>query len=271
MMAKEPIDQLDSNIIDCRVNLHYDPSHISRKLKTPLPEIHQRMERLGLRTDERRKIQDYEAVKGELTKGLSFKEIAVRFGVHEERIRDLAKKWGFKLRRDRDIDDNEIIDRYVNKLQSSEQIHEEMGYGLMRVRRRLKELGVARTMHGTKSARTRGKASRMRDGYPMAKIPEGHITRHRHSDTSEYAPAYIIEMEKKLGRPLTKEEVVHHIDLDKMNCIIENLHLCANHSEHSLLHWSLESINRELIKEGKIVFDGKRYRRLEDLKKKGIE
>ncbi len=271
MMAKEPIDQLDSNIIDCRVNLHYDPSHISRKLKTPLPEIHQRMERLGLRTDERRKIQDYEAVKGELTKGLSFKEIAVRFGVHEERIRDLAKKWGFKRMRDRDMDDKLILERYVKQLQSAEQIHEDLGYGIMRVRRRLKELGVARSMAETKRARTDNKSHPTEFGYPKVKIPEGHITRHRKNGTSDYCFAHIIEIEKKLGRPLAAREVVHHIDLDKKNCAIENLHICADHREHLLLHWSLEAMCGDSIKEGSIKFDGKRYYKPEDLKKKGIE
>ncbi len=270
-MTKEPVDQLDLDIIERRTRLRENPSHISYRLKIPLQEVYRRMGLLGLKTNNARKIEDYESVKEAVAQGLSFKVVAGKFHVSEERIRYLATKWGFEHPKNRPIDDELVVHRYVNLLQSAEQIHEELGYGIMRIRRRLKELGVARSMAETKKARTRCNDHLVEGGYPLAKIPEGHVTRHRKHGTSDYAPAYIIEMEKKLERPLAKEEIVHHIDLDKTNCSIDNLYLCANNSEHFLLHRSMEPICRDFIKEGKIVFDGKRYRRLEDLKKKGIE
>jgi hypothetical protein len=43
-------------------------------------------------------------------------------------------------------------------------------------------------------------------------------------------------MEAKLGRYLTPEEVVHHIDGDKENNDPDNLMLFANNGEHTRFH-----------------------------------
>lgn len=43
-------------------------------------------------------------------------------------------------------------------------------------------------------------------------------------------------MEQKLGRKLTREEVVHHIDHDRKNNDPDNLMLMANAREHRLYH-----------------------------------
>jgi len=44
-------------------------------------------------------------------------------------------------------------------------------------------------------------------------------------------------MEKHLGRKLSSEEVVHHIDNNPNNNKINNLYLFANKSEHLKHHW----------------------------------
>jgi len=46
-------------------------------------------------------------------------------------------------------------------------------------------------------------------------------------------------MEKYLERPLTKEEVVHHINEDILDNRIENLRLFKNKSEHTTYHHKL--------------------------------
>lgn len=63
---------------------------------------------------------------------------------------------------------------------------------------------------------------------------------------------HIEVMENYLGRNLIKGEIIHHIDCNKLNNNIENLHLCSR-SEHGNLHKNLEKqaallINRGLIK-----------------------
>lgn len=53
-----------------------------------------------------------------------------------------------------------------------------------------------------------------------------------YSKKGSYIREHRLVMEKHLGRKLTKEEVVHHIDNNKSNNIIENLHLFPNDIEH---------------------------------------
>jgi endogenous inhibitor of DNA gyrase (YacG/DUF329 family) len=67
------------------------------------------------------------------------------------------------------------------------------------------------------------------DGYIMVLAPDDHPAR-------AAAYPYILEhrfiMEQHLGRYLDPKEVVHHIDGDPSNNVIENLELFANQSEH---------------------------------------
>ena len=54
---------------------------------------------------------------------------------------------------------------------------------------------------------------------------------------------YIMEhrlvMEKHIGRYLTKKEQIHHIDFNRSNNNINNLHLFTNNSEHQKYHYFL--------------------------------
>lgn len=68
-------------------------------------------------------------------------------------------------------------------------------------------------------------------------------------------------MELSIGRPLKKEEVVHHIDLNKRNNKLENLFLFPSCKEHSKCHATLNALKSkdddvsELLKTGKVRFD----------------
>ena len=52
-------------------------------------------------------------------------------------------------------------------------------------------------------------------------------------------------MECKIGRYLTSEEVVHHIDFDKLNNEPSNLMLFENQSEHLKFHRELEKDSKK--------------------------
>jgi len=51
-----------------------------------------------------------------------------------------------------------------------------------------------------------------------------------------YVPEHRLVMSEHIGRPLTDEEEIHHIDRDPDNNEIDNLVLCADHKEHGAYH-----------------------------------
>ena len=72
---------------------------------------------------------------------------------------------------------------------------------------------------------------------------------------------YNVVMEKKLGRPVKKSEVVHHINNDKMNDTPENLYLCEcvgiHRSVHNQLYKLIKNLSLELLKNDLIQFNEK--------------
>lgn len=67
----------------------------------------------------------------------------------------------------------------------------------------------------------------LRGGYWSIKLPN-----HPMADKQGYIKEHRLIMEKHLGRYLTKEEVVHHINRNIKDNRIENLKLFKNQSEH---------------------------------------
>jgi len=71
----------------------------------------------------------------------------------------------------------------------------------------------------------------------------GYITEHR----------YV--MEKHLSRSLNPKELIHHIDGDKSNNLIENLLLCAYTRKHNEVHQKMQVFMERLIRTGKVFYD----------------
>ena len=65
--------------------------------------------------------------------------------------------------------------------------------------------------------------------------------------------------EEILGRPLRKDEVVHHINLNKLDNRKDNIFVCSN-KEHLRLHRQLERVAASLIEDGFIVFEDGNYK-----------
>ncbi len=80
-------------------------------------------------------------------------------------------------------------------------------------------------------------------GYWYIKKPEWNKEKREHR----------VVVEEFLGRKLTKEETVHHIDGDKLNNKIENLHI-LNNAEHRKIEHELKQIGYILFKMGIIKF-----------------
>lgn len=62
-------------------------------------------------------------------------------------------------------------------------------------------------------------------------------------------------IEDELGRPLTSEEIVHHIDGDKDNNERSNLCLLKDRAAHFMAHYSYSTLLSELVHRGYIRFN----------------
>jgi len=70
----------------------------------------------------------------------------------------------------------------------------------------------------------------------------------------EYEAEHRIVMEKYLGRKLKRNEIIHHIDGNRLNNKIDNLILCSLR-EHFKIHYSLMKIAFKMVENGNIKFN----------------
>lgn len=85
-------------------------------------------------------------------------------------------------------------------------------------------------------------------GYKLIYMPE-----HPYSSLNGYVRKSQLVMEEYLGRYLKPEEIVHHINFDKLDNRIENLHLFNNRAEHLKYHLFLRRIVRQALSLGKLI------------------
>jgi len=97
---------------------------------------------------------------------------------------------------------------------------------------------------------TKKKRSNAGDDHILIKIPE-----HLSADRCGYVAEHRVVMEKSLGRLLTKDEVIHHINCVKSDNEISNLVVCKDITEHFLSHGSLNKCVADLISLGVLYFD----------------
>lgn len=106
---------------------------------------------------------------------------------------------------------------------------------------------------GEKSPNWKGGKYISSDGYRMVKVAERFDCK---TPWKSYKREHTHVMEQHIGRPLAKGEIVHHIDSDKLNNILNNLFL-TNHKDHRKAHVSLEKLAIYLYKCGFVTFNKK--------------
>ena len=83
------------------------------------------------------------------------------------------------------------------------------------------------------------------DGWRESKSHGGYIIKRIYNDPNFSTIGYTLQhryiMSKHLGRKLLKDEMVHHIDMDKTNNDINNLWLC-DASQHQIAHTSYNTL-----------------------------
>jgi len=256
---------LDERIVDLHTNKRLAPSTIGHRTKLSTQEVYERLKKLGLAPHLAFKIWPLDDIGQALRDGVHDKDIALKFGISERTVGEYAERLNIRRSDFRSLEDNLLIEKYVNQLLPAGRVAKDLGYGRDRVANRLRILGVMRSPKEEAEAklirrlRENGTGQSLgKQGYPVVRVPEGHVTRSRLRN-DRLAMAHIIEMEKHLGRPLAKNEVIHHIDFDKTNYSIENLYLCVNQAEHQRIHSALDIVCAVLFKKGIVKFNGTRY------------
>ena len=91
------------------------------------------------------------------------------------------------------------------------------------------------------------------DGYVMR-----YVGKRSGCGWESYKKEHILIAEELLDRKLTRSEVVHHIDGDKTNNKVDNLHI-TDSAGHRLAHASLQEVAYVLYRSGIIGFDKGSY------------
>lgn len=146
--------------------------------------------------------------------------------------------------------DEELVKLYVKERKSCKEICRMFGLksgSSSDVSKILKRLGVeirkdaVENHHGWKGRRiVKG------DGYYGIWNPK-----HCRADNQGYVYEHTLVYEKNTGYLPKKGEVIHHIDIDKLNNDFSNLYLCGN-KEHLEIHRSIEKLIKPLL-EKKII------------------
>ncbi len=97
-----------------------------------------------------------------------------------------------------------------------------------------KKIGPLNSMFGKRAISWNGGLIKSSHGYILAWNP-GHARAYK----SGYAYEHILVAEKKYGRPITRQEVIHHVDRNRSNNDPENLWIFANHADHRHYHKTL--------------------------------
>jgi uncharacterized protein (DUF1330 family) len=164
---------------------------------------------------------------------------------------------------------NEEID-FLKKnypILSSKEIAKKLNKGASAVRMKVINLGIlnshkeksnkSKKYSGVIGLKTNWKGGRIitTEGYIRVYSPE-----HPFKDNSGYVLEHRLIVEKFIGRYLTKEEVIHHLNEDKQDNRIENLMIFPNGKEHIKFHIKIAKYGLTYSIRRQITFRWKDYK-----------
>jgi transcriptional regulator with XRE-family HTH domain len=260
-------DEYDEKIRQLRENTKRTPGQIAQIIEMTNEFVYFRLRKMGLPVSRCTKGVSLEGLKAAHQSGMSYADMEREFGISSSSISRLARKLGLPrrkaLKRTEGLDDNIIIQKYRGNLWPIKDIAKAYGWKVWNVRERLRDLGVLRTSLDTRRTKMNKRMRDQgvpgcpyvidRDGYPMIPFPEGHESG-RKINFGAKVHLHVLEMEKHLGRPLTKGEIIHHINCNKRDFRIDNLYLCKSLSEHFRIHGTLEKVVGMLFDAGVVSF-----------------
>lgn len=184
-------------------------------------------------------------------------ELANRYGVARTTIQNWVRKHGLSGQSKRGGHNiikfctaQELRKMYLMERLSSIEIGKKFGVDRSVVLNRLKKYGIKRRSasearrgkyDGENCPSFRGAIYKTPSGYYMKKLLLAERGKHR-CDGAHRVYVHTYRMEKYIGRKLKKDEVVHHVDLDRQNNNISNLILFPNQAEHIRFHKHVEKL-----------------------------
>ena len=170
---------------------------------------------------------------------MSYRELADHVGRSEKSVSDRLHGLGVQKWKSRPFSEEEDEAIRAGFGGNSAELARKLGRPASVVRTRAVRLGLGKWKRGLGDFR----------GYKITEIRRGD------GSLSRRVPEHRTVLEEHLGRLLTDDEVVHHINGRKRDNGIENLFLCANVSAHSRAHHSIVGLLADLLERGIIRFD----------------
>ncbi len=155
-------------------------------------------------------------------------------------------KFRWKLHRKKyGVSEDEIVRLYVEENLSLKKVSKKMRtspIGILEILRKnrvkMKPKGAPR---GEKHYKFKG-GTHIKSGYRW--ILQNN---HPYSNCKNYVLEHRLVMEKHLGRYLKSNEVMHHLDGNKLNNHIDNLYLFPDRGKHRTYHCMLKRFVREIV------------------------
>lgn len=139
-----------------------------------------------------------------------------------------------------------VTEHYIDKKLSMPQISELLGCSVNAVSKSLKRYNIKPRGHSDGVRLALKSRGTKRDGPNNPKWGGGkmvvggyiyvHAPEHPHATQAGYMCEHRLVMEKRIGRFLTKKEVVHHRDRNKKNNNASNLELISSSGKHFIEH-----------------------------------